>query len=384
MKLTDWIALFSLVISLVILWQFRQILLLVFMAMVIAIAINSLVRWLMRRMNWPRGRAVLASFVLVLLGGSVILALVLPPFVTQFQQLIQTIPSGTERLVVRANRFLNNPPDWFPNPDLQLLPSFADIVQQIGSVGSLAFGNFVAFFSNSVAILLQILMVLIFSLMLVANPTAYRGLMIRLFPSSYRRRADYIFSKCEVALLSWMGGVSANSVFVAALSFVGLLILGVDYPFANAVLAGVFNLVPNIGPILSSIFPVIVALIESPGKALAVVVLYLIIQNLESYWFSPMMMEKQISLLPAATLVAQLFFATFLGPLGLILALPLAVVCKTWIEEAWIKDVLEAVPVAAGQQSSLMMSEQGAGTGQALETDPDDGPSLLPPSEELS
>ena len=73
-------------------------------------------------------------------------------------------------------------------------------------------------------------------------------------------------------------------------------------------------------------------------------VLYVMIQNLESYWFSPMMMQRRVSLLPAATLIVQLFFANFLGPVGLILALPLAVVCKTWIEEAWIVDVLDQKP----------------------------------------
>jgi predicted PurR-regulated permease PerM len=87
-----------------------------------------------------------------------------------------------------------------------------------------------------------------------------------------------------------------------------------------------------------------VALLQSPSKALAVLVLYIVIQNVESYWFTPMAMQKQVSLLPAATLIAQIFFTTFLGPLGLILALPLAVVCKTWIEEAWIKDVLDHDP----------------------------------------
>jgi predicted PurR-regulated permease PerM len=106
-------------------------------------------------------------------------------------------------------------------------------------------------------------------------------------------------------------------------------------------LAGVFNFIPNIGPALSAIFPIIVALSQSFGSAIAVLVLYVLIQNLESYWFSPMMMQQKVSLLPAATLTGQIFFATFLGPVGLILALPLTVVCKTWIEEAWIIDVLE-------------------------------------------
>jgi predicted PurR-regulated permease PerM len=65
-----------------------------------------------------------------------------------------------------------------------------------------------------------------------------------------------------------------------------------------------------------------------------------------------MMMKKRVALLPAATLIVQLFFANFLGPVGLILALPLAVVCKTWIEEAWIVDVLEK-----GQKSAPISAE---------------------------
>ena len=77
-----------------------------------------------------------------------------------------------------------------------------------------------------------------------------------------------------------------------------------------------FNFIPNLGPTLSAIFPIFVALLQSPGKAIAVLILYVVIQNVESYWFSPMVMQKQVSLLPAATLIAQIFFATFLGPLG--------------------------------------------------------------------
>jgi predicted PurR-regulated permease PerM len=208
------------------------------------------------------------------------------------------------------------------------------------------FGNFLSFFSSSLAILLQLLLLLVLTLMILANPPAYRNLLLRLFPSGYRQRAHDILTKCETALISWLGGVALSSMFVGTFSFVGLVILGVPYAFAHAVLAGMFNFIPNLGPTLSAIFPIFVALLQSPGKALAVLVLYIVIQNVESYWFTPMTMQKQVSLLPAATLIAQIFFTTFLGPLGLILALPLAVVSKTWIEEAWIKDVLDRAPKA--------------------------------------
>ncbi|MBE7381213.1 MAG: AI-2E family transporter [Leptolyngbya sp. SIO1E4] len=342
MKLSDWSSLVCFVIALIILWQFRQILLLVFAAVVIAIALNSLVRRLMRIFRLPRNQAVLGAMGLVLLGLSLFLGLVLPLFIEQFEQLLQLIPEGFDQLSAWANESLENPPAWLPDVTAEVeLPGFSDLIEQFATLGSQFFGNFFSFFSGSVAILLQTLLLIALTIMMLSDPLAYRRLLLRLFPSFYRQRADEILSRCEWALLCWLGGVSINSLFVAILSFVGLLLLQVPYPFANAMLAGIFNFIPNIGPALSAIFPITVALSQSFGSAIAVIILYVLIQNLESYWFSPMMMRKKVSLLPAITLVVQIFFAKFLGSVGLILALPLAVVCKTWIEEAWIIDVLE-------------------------------------------
>ncbi|PZO36284.1 MAG: AI-2E family transporter [Shackletoniella antarctica] len=341
MKLTDWINLASLGVALVIIWQFRQIVLLIFAAVVITIALNSLVRFLSRVYDWPRQRAVLVTAALVLLGAVIFLGLVLPLFISQFQELLLLTPKGFDQLGEWFDAFQVSPPDWFPDQDLRLLPALPDLLRQAASIGSTVFGNFLTFFSSSVAIVLQVLLLLVLTLMMLANPSAYRQLLLRLFPSSYRRRADEILTKCEKTLMFWLGGVALSSIFVATLSFTGLVLLGVPYAFAHAVLAGLFNFIPNLGPTLSAVFPVFVALLQSPGTALAVIVLYVLIQNVESYWFSPMVMQKQVSLLPAATLISQIFFATFLGPLGLVLALPLAVVCKTWIEEAWIVDVLD-------------------------------------------
>jgi predicted PurR-regulated permease PerM len=340
-KLTDWIHLALLGIALFILWRFRQFVLLIFAAVVLVTALNSLTRRFVRVYGWPRSRALLVTSALVCMAAIILLGLVLPLFVSQFQELLELTPRGFEQLSNWFDQLQSNPPDWWPNPEFQLLPDLTDLLQQIAAVSTTIFGNFFTFFSGSVVIVLQMLLLVVITLMVLANPPAYRNLLLRLFPSSYRLRADEILTKCETALLSWMGAVALSSLFVATLSFAGLSLLGVPYAFAHAVLAGLFNFIPNLGPTLSAIFPVFVALLESPGKALAVIVLYILIQNLESYWFTPMAMEKQVSLLPAATLIAQIFFATFLGPLGLILALPLAVVSKTWIEEAWIRDVLE-------------------------------------------
>ncbi|MGF1569924.1 MAG: AI-2E family transporter [Nodosilinea sp.] len=342
MKLTDWINFALLGIALVILWQFRQILLLIFAAVVLTIALNGLVRRFTRLYGWPRSRAMLVTGALVLLGGVIFLGLMLPLFVSQFQELLKLTPRGFEQLGIWFEQFQTSPPAWFPEQDLRFMPALPDLLRQVVAVSTAVFGNFLTFFSGSAVIVLQLLLLVVLTLMLLADPPAYRRLLLRLFPSHYRRRADEILTQCETALIFWMGAVALNSIFVATLSFTGLMLLDVPYAFAHAVLAGLFNFIPNLGPTLSAVFPVFVALLLSPSKALAVIALYVVIQNLESYWFTPMIMQKQVSLLPAATLISQIFFATFLGPLGLVLALPLAVISKTWIEEAWIKDVLDA------------------------------------------
>ena len=106
-------------------------------------------------------------------------------------------------------------------------------------------------------------------------------------------------------------------------------------------MAGILNFIPNIGPAASVVFPLMIAVLDAPWKIIAVLILYFLIQNVESYWLTPIVMAKQVSLLPAVTLIAQLFFASIFGLLGLILALPLTVVLKTWIEEALFKDLLD-------------------------------------------
>ncbi|MGK7924310.1 MAG: AI-2E family transporter [Spirulina sp.] len=346
MKLGNAIGLFCLIVSLMILWQFRQILLLIFTSVVLSIALNSLVRWLQKvgknkGINIPRGIAVLISLGLVVLFGLLFLGLVLPPFLSQFQKLIALVPIAFDEVLELLDLFFENPPRWLPLDRIDLeLPNLANITQQIGPFADFL-GNFFDFFSNSVAILLRVLLVIVFTAMFLANPLAYRKLFLTLFPSYYRRRTDEILDRCELALISWMRGICINSLFVSTLCGIGLLFIRIPFVFTHALLAAVCNFVPNIGPAASVIFPLSVALLQSPWQAIAVIVLYVIVQNLESYWFSPMVMQKQVSLLPAATLTAQLFFATFLGFLGLVLALPLAVVTKTWIEEAWVKDVLD-------------------------------------------
>ncbi len=337
MNLGQWLSFLCLSIVLVFLWQIRQVLLLIFTAVVLATALNSLARQF-QKLGIPRGRALLltlgSSFVLMLL----FVYLIVPPFVDQFLQLIALVPKGFIQVVTWMEDLLNNRPRWLSDVEL---PSPSTLIDEFQLLLRAVLPNFFAIFSGSLTVLLQMLLLLIFTLMLLANPLAYRRAIVQLFPAFYRDRLDNVLGRCETALGNWLGGALISSTVVALLSAVGLWVLQIDFVLAQALLAGLLNFIPNIGPTLSMVFPLTVAALAAPWKVIAVVVLYLVIQNLEAYLITPTIMANQVSLLPAMTLAAQLIFARFFGFLGLLLALPLAVVAKTFIQEILIKDVLD-------------------------------------------
>lgn len=337
MSLGQWLGFLCLIVALYIVWQIRQILLLLFAAVVFATALNQAVRRL-QQSGLKRGLAVFVVITTVFLIFVLFFLLIVPPFIDQLESLLSLFPRGLEQMRFLWRNVTENRPSWLPQP-----PDVSSFIQQFQPLATRVFGNFYAFFSNSLLALGQLLLVVILTLMMLAEPQSYRQVFIRLFPSFYRRRTDAILSECEQALGNWLGGVLISSLAVAILSFFGLLFLGINLVLAHALLAGMLNFIPNIGPTLSVVFPIAIALLDesAPWKAGAVLVLYLIIQNVESYYITPTIMAQQVSLLPALTLLAQIAFASFFGPLGLLLALPLAVVSQTWIRELLIHDILD-------------------------------------------
>lgn len=336
MKMGQWLGLFALVASLYVLWQLQQLVLLFFTAIVLAIALNALVRRL-QRFRIKRGWAVGLSLgiVLALLVG--VFWLIVPPFIQQFGELIDLLPAGLEQLQNVINwledRVLSS---YFPD-----LPEFNQLTQRFVPLARNVFGQAIDLFTSSLSAFLEILLVLVVMLMLLINPQPYRNILIRMFPSFYRPRVNTILSRCASALESWTAGALLEMVFVGCLSGIGLWLLQVPLALAHAVVAGLLNFIPNIGPTLSVFLPMSIALLDAPWKAIAVLILYIVIQQIESYWLTPTVMAKQVKLLPAITLISQIFFARLFGVLGLLIALPLTVVAKTWIEELLFKDILD-------------------------------------------
>ncbi len=106
-------------------------------------------------------------------------------------------------------------------------------------------------------------------------------------------------------------------VVIAFVSFIGLSVLGVPLPFVNAALAGLLEFIPNVGPVLSVVPPMLLALLDAPWKAGAVLLLYIAIQQFESLVLVPLIMKQEVDLMPVFTILAVVVFASFFGFLGL-------------------------------------------------------------------
>ncbi|MEB3291652.1 MAG: AI-2E family transporter [Synechococcales bacterium] len=336
MQLGQWIGLLALAIALVILWQIRNVIMLIFAAVVLAAALNATARQI-QRFKLHRGLSVFLAIVGILGVFVLSLWLIVPPFADQFQQLTTLFPLGIERV----NRWLDDVYTQAPPAIAPYLPDVNGLIPQLQPIANQLVGSSFAFFSGTLGALVNSLLVIVLAIMFIVDPNQYRQAFVRCFPSFYRRRIQEIIDKCDVALQGWLIGILFNMAVIGTFSGLGLWILQIPLPLANGILAGLLTFIPNIGPALSVVPPMAIALIDAPWKSIAVLILYFAVQQLETNLLTPYVMAQQVALIPAVTLLSQVFFATFFGFLGLLLALPLTVVGQVWIQEILVKDILD-------------------------------------------
>lgn len=350
MSFGNWLGLAALLAALLLLWSLRGALVLLFAAVVLAMALCTLVGTVQRRLDSQRPLALALSLLAVAILLGIVATAIIPPFMAEFAELIQKLPTAAQTLLNLINQVMESASrmlygnrdgglNWLK--DTLTLP--ADGGGGGGWMGNLSGGamRLLGVAGNLGTAVLQTIFVIAVALMITAQPTAYREVLLLLVPGFYRRRAREVLLQCGESLSAWMGGVLISSLCVGTLAAIGLLLLGVKLVAANAVLAGLLNIIPNVGPTLSTLFPMSVALLDAPWKAAAVLLLYILVQNLESYVITPSVMHHQLKLLPGLTLTAQLLFTVLFGPLGLILALPLAVCLQVILREVIIHDVLD-------------------------------------------
>ncbi len=342
MKFGQWLGLIATAAALLLLWSLRDVVIHLFAAIVLAMALSTVVGVVRERLHCNRPLALLLSLLGLVVLLAVALAAVVPPFVQQFEQLLLQLPAAATKALSLLRQAMDQSSQMLYGKEaLNWLRQNWGSSSSGGEAVGQSLQGLLGLAGNVGSGLIQGLFVVAVALMIAVQPTAYREVAVLLVPSFYRRRAREVLLGCGEALSSWMGGVLISSLCVAVLAGIGLSLLGVKLVVANALLAGLLNIIPNVGPTLSTIFPMSVALLVSPWKALAVLGLYVVVQHLESYVITPSVMHHQVKLLPGLTLTAQFVFTVLFGPLGLLLALPLAVCLQVVIREVLIHDVLD-------------------------------------------
>lgn len=335
MRVGQWFGIIAFIISLYIVWRIRQVVLLVFAAIVFATVLNRMVRAL-QQWRLKRGFAITITIVLLLMIVFSLFAIIIPRIAAQLQQLVDTLPEAVDRF-----RFLyDSIQSRIPGQVLQDSRLLENFTQFLRSWVRQLIGDFFFLARNSVNIVLSFLLFFVATIMLLLNPAPYRRVFTLAFPAFYRERVNTILDECETSLVGWMRGTLMSMAAIGTLSYIGLVILGIPLPLVNGLLAGLLEFIPNVGPTLSLIPPTLLAFLDTPWKAIAVVILYIIIQQFESLVLLPFLMKQEVSLLPLFTVLSVVVFSVFLGFLGLFLAVPLLIVLQIFLKEVLVHDIL--------------------------------------------
>ncbi len=341
---------FKLVVILItslIIWTLRDFLLLIICSLVISNIVCNLCNQMQKGLKIPRSLSLTLVLTVISVIVFTIFILVLPPFIKEFNEILVDIPNGLSKINILINTNLNKFNNLFYGEQSENVIDIFSLINNVVTIPDAStiakaiqesLKNLINIAGNLGSGLLKLIFVLAVSLMISIEPKQYKENILLLIPKNYRNKFRNILEKCNIALANWTFSMVVSSLSVGLLSLIVLSILDVKYVVSNALIAMVLNIIPNIGPVISGIFPISIALLDNFWKPIAVLGAYLIIQNIESYIIMPSVMKKKANLLPGLTLISQFGFTFIFGPLGLILSLPLAVVIQVLIRESF-KDI---------------------------------------------
>ncbi|MDP3998159.1 MAG: AI-2E family transporter [bacterium] len=289
--------------------QVREILFLLFVSLILVSALHSPVSWLAKR-KIPRPLSIIVFYLLIFtmfIGG---LALLIPPFIEQ----TKIIVSNTPFFLGAANQFF-----LYQLPIEEIIKSLSSNVNVFGSN---IFRYTLGFFGN----IITLVSIFVFTFYLLLRWDNLGKLLSAGFASE--ERISRLLNRIEIGLGNWVRGEFLLMVIIGVMSYIGLTLLGVPSALPLAIAAGILEIVPIIGPIISAIPAVLVALAVSPLLALATVALYFVIQQLENNLIVPKVMERAVGIDPLGTILALMIGANLMGMLGAFLAVPFVVLAK--------------------------------------------------------
>jgi len=303
---------FFFIVFMLFLWQIKTILFSLLIAFIVMSALKPLVNSLVK-VGLPRFLSALTVFLFFIILFILVFFLILPPLTNETILLVKNLPHYLNLIFPDQN--LNLDFNFFSQQLLSFTNSFLQIIKTV-------FSNVVFFIST-----------LFFSYYLVLEENAIKKILTKFTDEKKALFINELLNKVEKRLGNWFWGELWLMSIVGGLTYVGLILLGMPYALPLAVLAGLLEVIPNFGPVVSAIPALIIGLSRSPFLFFANLSLYFIVQQLENNLIVPLVMKKAVNLNPLITLLSLLIGGQIAGVIGVLLAVPTTLIIETILIE---------------------------------------------------
>lgn len=346
------------ILSIVVLWQIRSLIVLLLISIVLASAIAPIVDWA-EGFRVPRWLTVILVY-LSLISGLVGLAVAFGPAAfTQIEQLIRSLPEYVRELTVLVENWVLSINDSRPElvSQVEKLFDIQSITAWAIRSSQQAIARSYSLTTGLVGSIINIVLSLFVSGYMVADSKNLIRGAVRVLPRPWDRRLETQLGPVSARIGSYIRGRIIVSTILGVAATIGLSVLGLsDVALGLGAIAGVANFIPFVGPILGAIPSLVVALSYGWWTLLWVFLLFVIIQNLEAYILAPVVIGSSVGLHPLYLLLAVLGGTEVLGIFGALLAPPLVGGAALMLENLYLepKEIAEAQePLLVGKPSEI-------------------------------
>jgi predicted PurR-regulated permease PerM len=210
------------------------------------------------------------------------------------------------------------------------------LARQVGAATRYLF----PFLSSTVEVLAGLLLITFVAIFFSVDPETYRRGLMHLVPHPSRERADEVVTAIGVTLRRWLATQLIAMVIIGSMVSIALALLGVEAALSLGIIAGVMEFIPTIGAILAAVPAIAMGFLVSPQKALAVAIVFTLVQLTEGHVLIPMLMKRGMNLPPLITILGQAMMAVVFGFLGLLVAVPLVAAVLTAVKMLYVNDVM--------------------------------------------
>jgi len=314
-----------------ILFFVRDIIVLLFLAVIVSSTIDPLVDMLERKKIW-RVFSVSAIYLVSFFIISLAISFLIPPIVYQFNEFSQNIPHyyqkiqnsiepinyffQTKNIIVDTQSIFNNLSGWLSQAPRNI------------------FSTTVGVFSGLIAVISVLAMA--FYMTLVKD--GIKKTVVAVTPKKHQQHAANLTIRIKHQIGKWMQGQLVLMGIIFVLDFIGLSLIGIPYALILAVIAGILEIIPYVGPVLASVPGVILGFLISPTKGFLALLVYFIVQQAEGHMIVPLVMKKAVGLNPVAVIVALLVGAKLGGILGAVIAVPVATTIDIFVRDFFSRE----------------------------------------------